>query len=245
MGVDDVQLRLVELGGGDPFGDVLERAQQHQREHECGLFPAGPAVMQLTSMFVRAAGPRTILDLGCGTGYSTFWLADAGGPGSRIIGIDSDPTHIELAGAACAQLGLDDRVEFVLGEVADVLGATTGPVDAIHDDAWFAAAPSHLETMVALLRPGGLLTMPNWFLLVDALTGEPRNDWERFAGPSWAEDAVAYADLLSARDDLAVSWIIGPPLGVAVKLPAAERRCRRSAIDDGGAHASGVLAPRD
>ena len=220
--MDDVQPRLVQLGGGDRFADVLERAQQHQREHQCGLFPAGPAVMQLTSMFVRAAGPRTILDLGCGVGYSTFWLADAGGPGCTTVGIDSDPTHIELARSACTQLGFDDRVEFVVGEVADALDATAGPVDAIHDDAWFAAAPSHLETMIERLRPGGLLTMPNWFLLVDALTGQPRNDWEHFAGPSWAEDAVTYAELLSARDDLAASWIIRPPLGVAVKLATAE-----------------------
>ena len=220
MAVDDVQPRLVQLGGGDRFADVLELAQQHQREHGCGLFPAGPAVMQLTAMFVRAARPHTILDLGCGVGYSTFWLADAGGPGSSIIGVDSDATHIGLARSACTRLGFDDRVEFVLGDVADVLDAATGPVDAIHDDAWFAAAPSHLDTMVALLGPGGLLTMPNWFLLIDALTGRPRDDWERFAGPSWADDSVAYAELLSTRDDLAVSWIIRPPLGVTVKVPA-------------------------
>jgi nitroimidazol reductase NimA-like FMN-containing flavoprotein (pyridoxamine 5'-phosphate oxidase superfamily) len=173
--------------------------------------------MQLTAMFVRAAAPRTILDLGCGIGYSTFWLADAAGDRSRTIGVDSDAAHIELARSASAQLGFDDRVEFVLGDVADVLDATTEPVDAIHDDAWFAAAPSHLDAMVALLRPGGLLTMPNWFLLVDALTGEPRDDWERFAGPAWADDAVTYAELLAARGDLAVSWIIRPPLGVGVK----------------------------
>jgi predicted O-methyltransferase YrrM/nitroimidazol reductase NimA-like FMN-containing flavoprotein (pyridoxamine 5'-phosphate oxidase superfamily) len=222
VAVDEVQQRLVELGGGDRFGDLLERAQQHQRQHGCGLFPAGPAVMQLTATFVRAAGARTILDLGCGIGYSTFWLADAGGAGSTTVGVDSDPTHIELARSACTELGLEGRVEFVLGDVADVLGTVAGPVDAIHDDAWFAAAPSHLDAMVALLAPGGLLTMPNWFLLVDALTGQPRNDWEHVAGPSWAEDAVAYAGVLSGRRDLAVSWIIRPPLGVAVKLAAAE-----------------------
>jgi hypothetical protein len=72
--------------------------------------------------------------------------------------------------------------------------------------------------MVGVLRPGGLLTMPNWFLLVDALTGTPRNEWERFAGPTWAADAVEYAEELAVRPDLDVSWIIRPPLGVAVEL---------------------------
>lgn len=72
--------------------------------------------------------------------------------------------------------------------------------------------------MVGLLRPRGLLTMPNRFLLVDALRGMRRTDWEKFAGPAWATDAIEYAEQLAARPDLAVSWTIRPPLGVAVKL---------------------------
>jgi hypothetical protein len=44
--------------------------------------------------------------------------------------------------------------------------------------------------------------MPNWFLLVDALRGAPRNDWERFAGPTWADDALEYAKRLAA----AATW---------------------------------------
>jgi hypothetical protein len=47
--------------------------------------------------------------------------------------------------------------------------------------------------MLGILRPGGLLTMPDWFLLVDALTGVPRNDWEKFAGPTWADEALDYS----------------------------------------------------
>ena len=222
----DPQPVLVELGGGDPFDDLYRQGEAHRRVHGCGLFPAGPAVMQLASMFVRAAGARTVLDLGCGIGYSTFWLADAAPPDATLIGVDSDEGHVELARSASSRLGLDDRVSFVVGNAAEVLPTIDGPVDAIHDDAWFASAPPHLETMLALLRLGGLLTMPNWFLLMDALTGEPRKDWEQFAGPTWADDAMAYAEELAARPDLVVSWTIRPPLGIAVKRrrPGARRR---------------------
>jgi predicted O-methyltransferase YrrM len=162
-------------------------------------------------MFVRAAGARTILDLGCGIGYSTFWLAQAASSGATLTAVDSYPGHVELARSACSRLGLEDRVNFVVGDVAEVLQTITGPVDAIHDDAWFASAPPHLEIMLGLLRTGGLLTMPNWFLLVDALTGAPRNDWEKFAGPTWADDAIDYAKQLAARRDLAVSWSSARP----------------------------------
>ena len=163
--MDDVQPRLVELGGGDRFHVVLEQAQQHQQTHGCRLFPAGPAVMQLASMFVarptrNPPGPRV------GIGYSTFWLAQGAGPDATVTGIDSDAGHIEQARQLCTNFGLDGPVDFVLGEVTDVLADTPGPVDAIHDDAWFATPPAHLEAMLGLLRPGGLLTMPNWFLLI-------------------------------------------------------------------------------
>ncbi len=215
--MEDPQAALVELGGGDPFDDLLRRSRAHQRAHGCGLFPAGPAVMQLAAMFVRAAGAQTVLDLGCGIGYSTFWLAAATTRSATVTGIDGDPGHVGQARSAGARLGFDARVRFVAGEVAEVIETIDGPIDAIHDDAWFAAAPAHLDTMVGLLRPGGLLTMPNWFLLVDALTGVPRNDWERYAGPGWAADVVDYARRLAARPDLTVTWTVRPPLGVAVK----------------------------
>lgn len=177
--------------------------------------------MQLASMFVRAARPLVTLDLGCGYGYSTFWLARATGAEAKVIGIDSDAGHVDAARDAADRLGFGPRVEFVVGEVADVLGGFDRPVEAIHDDAWFATAPSHLERMLQLLRPGGLLTMPNWFLLIDAITGQPRNSWERFAGPTWAADTIAYADALASRSDVDICWFPDPPLGVAVKAGGA------------------------
>lgn len=215
--MNDPQDALVRLGGGDPFETVLAESEAHQRVHGCGLFPAGPAVMQLAAMFVRASGARRVLDLGCGIGYSTFWLAAAAGAGAQVTAIDSDATHVTLACAIRSRLDMDPHVDFVVGDVADVLDDIDGHVDAIHDDAWFAAAPPHLDTMISLLRPGGVLTMPNWFLLTDALTGEQRNEWERFAGPNWADDVVTYAEELAGRRDLAMSWTTRPPLGVAVK----------------------------
>ncbi len=175
--------------------------------------------MQLASMFVQATGARKILDLGCGIGYSTAWLADAAGTGATVIAIDSDPNHVEVARSAWARLGFQAEVTFVVGEVAEVLPTLEGPVDAIHDDAWFASAPPHLERMLGLLRPGGVLTMPNWFLLVDALRGEARNDWATFAGARWADDVMEYAEKLAGRRDVVVSWTIRPPLGVAVRRP--------------------------
>lgn len=213
-----VAAELLALSGGDPFVSVLERSEAHQRDHGCGLHTAGGPVMRLVSAIAVAAKARRVLDLGCGLGYSTLWLARAAGESGQLIGVDDDPDHIEEARTIGAEMELGDRIRYIDGRASEVLPTLDGPFDLVHDDAWFARQPDHLEAALGLLRPGGVFTMANWFLLVDALSGESRNDWERFAGPAWAADTIAYARSLASRFDVDVTWITTPPVGFATKL---------------------------
>ena len=208
-----VQEHLLALSGGDPFEEVIRAAEAHRESHGevCGLYPAGPAVMRLAALLVHAARPRRLLDLGAGFGYSSLWLARAAGPEARVTAIDRFPEHVARATGFAHAFGLAERLAFVAGDVAEVLATLDGPFDFVHDDAWFAVAPPHFERVVALLRPGGTLTMPNWFLLEDALSGAPRRDWSEFAGPTWATDTLAYAERLAADSRLDVTWAVSPP----------------------------------
>ncbi len=174
--------------------------------------------MQLVAALARLVEARSIIDLGSGLGYSTLWLADAAGDRGSVVGIDDDPSHTAEATSIAEESEMADRVSYLAGRVVDVLPTIPGPVDMIHDDAWFAKAPDHLDIALDLLRPGGLLTMVNWFLLVDAMTGEPRNDWASFAGPSWADETRSYARLLASRNDIKITWITRPPIAFAIKL---------------------------
>ncbi len=225
MSRDDLLLRdavcreLVEIAGGDPFHSVLNASEEHRPVHgvPCGLYPAGPAVMSLVAQLVRAARAHRVLDLGCGFGYSTLWLAAAGGPSARITAIDQFTEHIEQAEAFAEQFGLAGRIEFVVGDVASVLATLNGPFDLIHDDAWFASAPPYLEAMLGQLTAGGVVTMANWFLLEDAIVGEARRDWSELAGPAWAHNVRAYSHELADRTDLTMTWVVTPPLGIAIR----------------------------
>ena len=60
--------------------------------------------------------------------------------------------------------------------------------------------------------------MVNWFLLVDALTGAPRNDWASFAGEDWADKTTRYAHTLAERTDLQITWLQSPPIAFAIKV---------------------------
>jgi predicted O-methyltransferase YrrM len=200
----------------DPFGDVLRRSEAHRVAHGCDLYPAGPHVMRLAATVARACGARRILDLGAGIGYSALWLATAGDD-VRIEAIDRHAEHVEIGADVVAAAGLTERISLVHGEVTAVLDDLVGPYDLVHDDAWFASEPPYLERVIQHLRPGGTLTMPNWFLLEDAVTGEPRRDWSEFAGPHWDTSVRDYARRLAEHPGLEVCWSISPPMAIAVK----------------------------
>ncbi len=211
----EVADELMELAGGDPFAEIRRESEAHQRRHRCGLHNAAGPQMQLVAALARIADVTRALDLGSGLGYSTPWIASAIRSPGFVIGIDDDAEHTSRAAAIAADAGYAARVSYLTGRAADVLPTIDGPFDMIHDDAWFAKTPEHLDAMISLLRPGGLLTMVNWFLLVDTISGEQRNDWASFGGPSWRDDVVEYADLLANRSDLSVVWVTRPPIGFA------------------------------
>lgn len=216
---EDVNAHLLEFYGGDPFDALIHEAEVHRAFHgpECGLFPAGPHVMRFVAALVRASHAKRILDIGTGFGYSALWLAEAAGSGARVEAIDRFQEHLSVARRFAEQAGLSERIEFILGEASEVLMQLAGPYDLVHDDGWFAYQPTYFERMVELLKPAGLLTMPNWFLLEDALTGTPRRDWSEFAGSAWVEATLTYARRLAMDSRLYVTWSLSPPLGVAVK----------------------------
>jgi predicted O-methyltransferase YrrM len=223
MGPDSrarVNAHVLELYGGDPFAHVVRAAEAHRAVHgpACGLYPAGPQVMHLVASIVRAARARRMLDLGSGFGYSALWLAAAGGPDAHVDGVDRFKEHVRVARTFAAEAGLADRIDVRAGEVAEQLERVAGPYELVHDDAWFAHEPPYLERLLAVVAPGGVVTMPNWFLLEDALTPTPDRDWTAFAGPEWAEVTRRYARRLAGDRRLHVSWCITPPLAIVTKL---------------------------
>jgi len=164
----------------EPFTKSLERMNRFQE-------PEAHALIADLKLSDGSHG----LDVGCGVGLYTLWLAQAIGREGRVLGIE--PTA-ERAEAARALVGHDPRLEFREGD-ATKLDAP----DATFDWIWCGDVLHHVQdTARALaefaraLRPGGRLVVKESQLLAGLyLPGHPElerrlrqaeTEWSRHEG---------------------------------------------------------------
>jgi predicted O-methyltransferase YrrM len=148
----------------DRFRKVFEASEVHRQEHgsECTVYASGSG--PVVGTLAAAAGARQILEVGCGLGYSTLWLAYSSTPDGRVETMEWDPTHAGLAREHFAREGFAERIAVLGGRAVDLLPGLIGQYDLIFCDSdpdEYAAYPDHF---LRLLKTGGLLITSNLFL---------------------------------------------------------------------------------
>jgi predicted O-methyltransferase YrrM len=132
-----------------------------------GLPPINVAPNQgmLLQILARAVGAQAILEIGTLGGYSTIWLARALPPDGRLVSLEADPDHAEIARANIARAGLASIVEVRLGKALETLphlveeGAR--PFDLVFIDADKPNNAAYFDWALRLSRPGSLIVVDN------------------------------------------------------------------------------------
>lgn len=111
----------------------------------------------LRSQQVISSQDKLILDVGCGTGYTTLVLA-AANPGAKVVGIDISPVSIDLAYKRAAYHSYPNVEFYTLGvNELDRLGLT---FDYINCDEVLYLLPDPLGSLVkmrSILHPQGII----------------------------------------------------------------------------------------
>jgi predicted O-methyltransferase YrrM len=113
-------------------------------------------------LLAGAMQAQRILEIGTLGGFSTIWLARGAGPQGRVVTLEYEPKHAEVARANLQQAGLADRVEVRVGAALDTLPTLTGgPFDLVFIDADKENYPAYLNWAVRLARPGSVIVADN------------------------------------------------------------------------------------
>jgi predicted O-methyltransferase YrrM len=113
------------------------------------------------SLLVGAIQARRVLEIGTLGGFSTIWLARGAGPQGRVVTLEYEPKHAEVARANLQRAGVGDRVEVVVGAALDTLPTVTGPFDLVFIDADKENYVAYLDWAVKLSRPGSVIVVDN------------------------------------------------------------------------------------
>ncbi|MFD9035635.1 O-methyltransferase [Streptomyces sp. NPDC059567] len=120
---------------------------------------------KLLNLLVATRGARTVLEIGTLGGYSTIWMARALPADGRMISLEYNPAHADVARANIARAGLDSIVEVRTGAALDTLpkleAEGAGPFDFVFIDADKANNPHYVEWALRLSRPGTVIVVDN------------------------------------------------------------------------------------
>ena len=139
-----------------------------------------PPQGKLLQLLARSVGAKRVLEIGTLAGYSTLWLARALPADGRVVTLELDPKHAQVARANFARAGLDAMIELRLGRALDTLpqlaAEGAAPFDLTFIDADKANIPEYFRWALQLSRRGSLIVVDNVIrdgAVIDAASADP------------------------------------------------------------------------
>ncbi|MGH7993654.1 MAG: O-methyltransferase [Limisphaerales bacterium] len=149
----------------EPADPVLAAALADSAAAGLPSINVSPNQGKLLQVLAKIQGARNILEIGTLGGYSTIWLARALPAGGRLITLEYDPKHAEVARANLARAGLAGVVQVRVGRALDTLPQLAaegrGPFDLIFIDADKPGTADYFGWALKLSRRGSLIIVDN------------------------------------------------------------------------------------
>lgn len=154
------------------FGELLARGDAAldsalAENAKAGLPPHDVSRLQgrFLEVMIRITAAKRVLEIGTLGGYSTIWFARAVGEGGKVVTLELNPRHADVARSNLMRAGVIDRVDLRVGRAGDLLPALasdgSAPFDLIFIDADKPSNPDYLAWALRLSRPGTVIIGDN------------------------------------------------------------------------------------
>jgi predicted O-methyltransferase YrrM len=120
---------------------------------------------RLLNILALAVGARNVLEVGTLGGYSTLWLARAVGPTGKVVTLEIDPKHADVAQETFRHAKLDGRIELrrgpALKSLEQLRAEAPPPLDFTFIDADKVNNLTYFRAALGLSRSGALIVVDN------------------------------------------------------------------------------------
>ena len=181
-----------------PSDPALDAAIEASAKAELPAIAVTPNQGKLLQILARLVNAQKVLEIGTLGGYSTIWLARALPESGRLISLELNPKHAEVARDSIERAGLSRKVEIRLGRALDTLPKLPGPFDFVLIDLWKDLYSQCFELLHPKLSQGALVAADNMLF-----------------PPTVRPYAKAYQQLVRTKGDMDSLLL---PLGSGVEL---------------------------
>jgi predicted O-methyltransferase YrrM len=146
-----------------PHDPALAHALQTSDEAKLPSIAVSPLQGKFLYLIALIAGARRVLEIGTLGGYSTIWLARALSPSGKVITLEIEPKHAEVAQGNVERARVADRVEIIVGDALTSMKALEGKpaFDLVFIDADKERIPEYFEATLKLSKPGTVIVVDN------------------------------------------------------------------------------------
>ncbi|NKG32066.1 MULTISPECIES: O-methyltransferase [Erwinia] len=146
-----------------PQDAALLAALENNQAAGLPAIDVAPNQGKLLNLLAKMVGAKRILEIGTLGGYSTLWLARALPEDGKVITLEYEAHHAEIAAQNIRRAGLESKVTIRVGAALDTLPtlADAAPFDMIFIDADKRNNPAYLEWAIQYSRSGTLIIGDN------------------------------------------------------------------------------------
>ena len=150
------------LIGSDP---ALDEALRASEAADLPAIHVSPTQGKLLHLLARMQEARSILEIGTLGGYSTIWLGRALPADGRLVTLEYNPKHADVARSNLARAGLSNIVDLRVGRALDTLPQLAaegrGPFDLVFIDADKQSNADYFNWALKLSRRGSVIIVDN------------------------------------------------------------------------------------
>jgi SAM-dependent methyltransferase len=164
---------------------------------------------------IHIGGLKSSMDLadkaGVGAGMNGVDLCCCSGTGmrflvkfrdvDRMIGVDATPAMVELGIERNQELGISDRMEFVIGDACESNLAAESADFVWGEDAWCYVVDKEklISEAARLVKPGGVVAFTDWVEGPTPLTSSESERFLKFMKFANIQDIGGYSSLLKSN----------------------------------------------
>jgi predicted O-methyltransferase YrrM len=169
----------------NPHDEALAQNLQNAQAADLPTINVSPNEGKLLYLLTKMTGAKRVLEIGTLGGYSTTWLARALPADGKVITLELDQKHAEVARKNFDRAGVANRVEVRVGRAVDslrhMIDQHETPFDLIFIDADKAGYVEYLDLSLQLARPGTVILADNLIRNGRVMDERPPDDSSRGA----------------------------------------------------------------